>query len=89
MLKSELKIVASRLAKHFKSDQSFGPCACVGLECYRPDCPVWWEEFLTLFNAHDVAKMVEAYIVITGYPQLRRKRNDKTQTEEKAAPSTN
>jgi|GEM_PF-6270008 len=68
MEKHELKIVALRLARHFKSGQDIGPCACLGLVCYHPDCAVWWEEFLTLFNTDDVAKMVEAYIVITGYP---------------------
>jgi len=63
---SELKIISSRLAKRFKDNQEFGPCACTGLECCNPGCAIWWRSFLTSFSARDIAKMVEAYILIAG-----------------------
>lgn len=66
----EIRILASRLAKHYSSDKKDSPCACTGLDCGNPDCVLWWEQFLELFRAEDITKMVSAYIIATGYPQL-------------------
>jgi len=53
--RAKVKLIASQLAKlHGPAPTS--ACACIGISCEDPSCPIWWE--MALENKKDLARAV-------------------------------
>jgi len=58
--KDKMLHIAGMLARHFDDGTQIGPCACSGLECAEPRCPVWWSLFLSL-EREEINAMIRMY----------------------------
>ena len=65
------EILVRLLANYFRQidpipDHRLSGCACTTPDCVVLGCDKFWEGFFARFNAEDVRRMIESYMVARG-----------------------